>query len=567
VDGKTDSGTLLVSSVAVASVQVSPTTDSASIHGVVQFTATARDSAGQVMSGLTALWSSSDTNIATVTSGGLATGVSAGTVSIVAAVGGTSGNGTLVVTPDTGTTVGVLNAACSAYAAPAVPAPLRTFYIDAQAGNDGNNGLSAATAWKTLAKANQTARAGDLFLLAGTFANQWVSPGASGTASAKIVYAVAPGRTAVVSGGQNGDLAYLDNRNHIVVDGIEFTGAPYAIELVGSSFNWFRRLYVHDAGATNVQSGSSDNRIEDSRFDRIGNEATNSGDALYFSNGSNRNVIARNVITNAGHGAIWISYHSSGEATSDDNVLAHNVVDNPWASGIGLNGTANRTVVECNTIRHTADGSGPNYPRDGLEIEGTNNIIRYNEIYSNGDEGISIEGWTWAGRAMNATGNHIYNNTIWGNGGSGLNIVQKDGTVQNNTIENNIVWQNDRAGRGFVNGSTTYTFGFDLYHSSGSNVWPAGSANGNILRNNLVSTGQQFLMIYYPSSNGAYSLAQAQSTFAGWVANFAADPLFTNAAAGDFTLQAGSPAIDTGNPVAGQSFLGSAPDLGARERQ
>ena len=44
------------------------------------------------------------------------------------------------------------------------------------------------------------------------------------------------------------------------------------------------------------------------------------------------------------------------------------------------------------------------------------------------------------------------------------------------------------------------------------------------------------------------------------------NPLFVNAAAGDFRLQAGSPAIAAGVVMPGLSFLGSAPDMGALQR-
>jgi hypothetical protein len=43
-----------------------------------------------------------------------------------------------------------------------------------------------------------------------------------------------------------------------------------------------------------------------------------------------------------------------------------------------------------------------------------------------------------------------------------------------------------------------------------------------------------------------------------------ADPMFANPSGGDFSLQAGSPAIDAGTD-AGLPFAGSAPDIGAVE--
>jgi hypothetical protein len=47
----------------------------------------------------------------------------------------------------------------------------------------------------------------------------------------------------------------------------------------------------------------------------------------------------------------------------------------------------------------------------------------------------------------------------------------------------------------------------------------------------------------------------------------AGDPLFVNAAAGDYRLQAGSPGIDAGLRLPGinDTYQGSAPDIGAFE--
>src|SRR5678815_1170096 len=189
----------------------------------------------------------------------------------------------------------------------------------------------------------------------------------------------------------------------------------------GAHHNTLRNLNVHDAGGSLIVQ-ASDNRVEDSRFERIGNEASNGGDAIFLAQGANRNQLVRNRFLSAGHGAIWLSYWSASDATNDDNVIAYNDIANPWASGLGLNGTANRTLVECNTIHHTANGSGVNYARDGVEIEGTNNVVRFNTIYSTGASGLSLEGRTFGGRVQNARGNHIYNNTFYGMGDAAVGL-------------------------------------------------------------------------------------------------------------------------------------------------
>ena len=87
--------------------------------------------------------------------------------------------------------------------------------------------------------------------------------------------------------------------------------------------------------------------------------------------------------------------------------------------------------------------------------------------------------------------------------------------------------------------------------TTSNNLWYR--ATGNVLRN--VST-------YYTSANITNFEASAQNT----------DPLFTDAANGDFTLQTGSPAINNGVDVGltedinGNPIVGT-PDIGAYEKQ
>lgn len=83
----------------VASVQVSPASDTVQAGTSITFTATALDSVGAAISGQTFLWSSSDVGVATVV-GGVVSGVTAGTATITASVGNiiTAVSGTASVT-------------------------------------------------------------------------------------------------------------------------------------------------------------------------------------------------------------------------------------------------------------------------------------------------------------------------------------------------------------------------------------------------------------------------------------------------------------------------------------
>jgi len=569
-EGKSATSVITVTLAPVATVTVTPSSPAILVASAVQLTATLKDSAANTLTGRVVAWSSNAPLTASVSGSGLVTGVVAGSATITATSESKSGPSSVTVTalpppPPPPPPV----ALCTDNTAPGVPPPLRTFYVDAVSGNDANNGLSPATAWLTLAKANATAQAGDLFLLSGTFTNQLIHPTASGTPAAKIVYRAKPGATAVISGGMYQAIVWIDGpASHIVVDGLELTNEVTAISLrYGANNIWLRNLYIHDIGSVGLYLiTATDNRLEDSRILRVGSEAANTGEGIFIQTGANRNHIVRNTISYAGHGAVWVSYQSAAEATSDDNVLESNDFSNPWASGIGMNGKSNRTVVQCNKIHDTANGTGVNYARAGVEIEGDGNIVRFNEIFRSGATGLTIQGRTGAGFVQNATNNWVYNNTFWENGqGSGgaesVQMFQSDGNVQNNVIENNIFW-NDA---GLLYG-TRYAIAVDLYHAT--NPWPSGSANGNIVRNNIFPAGQSMLLIIRSlTPNETFTVAQAQAVFAGWAQSLQADPLFVNEAVGDVHLLAGSAAIDAGRIIAGIPYLGIAPDLGAYERQ
>jgi len=82
--------------VPVDHIVVTPANPSVKVNNTVQLTATLYDAQNNVLTGRTVTWTSSNTNRATVSSTGLVTGKTTGTVTITASSGGK--NGTTVVT-------------------------------------------------------------------------------------------------------------------------------------------------------------------------------------------------------------------------------------------------------------------------------------------------------------------------------------------------------------------------------------------------------------------------------------------------------------------------------------
>jgi len=84
---------------AVASVDVAAPGSDLQVGGTLQLTATARDAKGTTLTGRTIAWTSASSAIATVSSGGVVTGVAVGSAVITATIEGKSGSQTVTVVP------------------------------------------------------------------------------------------------------------------------------------------------------------------------------------------------------------------------------------------------------------------------------------------------------------------------------------------------------------------------------------------------------------------------------------------------------------------------------------
>ena len=97
IEGKSGASTITVAPVPVASVVVTPATPNVNVGQTVQLTATPYSSDGQALTGRTVTWTTNAATVATVSSSGLVTGVSAGNAVITAAVEGKTGTANVTV--------------------------------------------------------------------------------------------------------------------------------------------------------------------------------------------------------------------------------------------------------------------------------------------------------------------------------------------------------------------------------------------------------------------------------------------------------------------------------------
>ncbi|HZU23587.1 MAG TPA: Ig-like domain-containing protein, partial [Terriglobales bacterium] len=87
-EGVTSTAVTLTVTANVATVTISAPSNSVAVGSTLQFSATAKDSSGNVIQNAVFQWASNASSIATIDNNGLVTGVSHGTVIITASSGG-----------------------------------------------------------------------------------------------------------------------------------------------------------------------------------------------------------------------------------------------------------------------------------------------------------------------------------------------------------------------------------------------------------------------------------------------------------------------------------------------
>jgi len=180
--GLSDTTTVVVNPVPVASVSVSPVTSGVTVGQTAQLSATTRDSAGNVLTGRTVTWASSNSGVATVSGTGLVMGVTAGTATITAISEGQSGQASLSVSNVPVATVTVSPASASVTVG-------QTAQLSATAKDAAGNVLSGrAVTWTSSNSGVVTVSGSGLVtgVAAGSATITAASEGQSGTASISV---------------------------------------------------------------------------------------------------------------------------------------------------------------------------------------------------------------------------------------------------------------------------------------------------------------------------------------------------------------------------------------------
>jgi parallel beta-helix repeat protein len=335
---------------------------------------------------------------------------------------------------------------------------------------------------------------------------------------------------------------------------------------------------IGDTGMGNLISGNTDKGI------LIGG-GNSSGTAVFA------NIIGLNALGNAdlGNTNEGIQIFSSANNVVIGKVGGGNIISGNDSHGIEVVSGSGITI-QGNTIGTDVSGTlSLQNDKSGIRVSTSTtnaNIViggdqpgEGNLVAHNFERGIHLTG--------PGAGDQIIGNTVTQQGWSGIKSERPETTVAKNLIHNNSV----RAGFTFdelVLGASQTVYHNTIHGAADDGI--SIEANGSVLKNNSVTGSASFGI----NLNGSFTIAEethnlitdattAPANLGGQISSGSldatdinADPQYTNAGAGDFTLtEPTSPAIEAGQdlgaaqpdlngPVPGL-FNGSAPDIGAFE--
>jgi hypothetical protein len=444
----------------------------------------------------------------------------------------------------------------------------QSFYVDATAGDDNADGLTAATAWQTITKVNAATlnpkdrvlfkRAETWTLLAG---GRLV--GASG-----VTYAdYGAGALPIIDGNGVSDCILGQEKSGITLQNLDLRNGYDAC----AQFITCNGVNVIDC---NMQGAGNDNLIFITNNQNVlirggtyhdpvrrvaGTMVTN----IELADGGSTFLIDDVECYGAESAGITIHNHDTPTPIPTNVTVRNSDLHDNTGNGVQVlsQGASAAPVIIIDNCTLDRNDSGIRvfksvasayYPQ-GVTLKNSTmaDNLTYGFYFQADDCAIRrcvTSGTTQQNRILECKRITIYNNTIYLSPATALwpLYIMGGARVDTVTVRNNIFYMNTNSGQmvGTAASSTTnVTFDYNWYFFKSY----AGNARWQ---------------------NGGSTVTYANWLLAGFDAHSSPDPsgdaLFTDAANGDFTLQALSPAIDAGVVIAGvtDGYLGAAPDCG-----
>ncbi len=347
--------------------------------------------------------------------------------------------------------------------------------------------------------------------------------------------------------------AYLGGGDWVIIQDLDISNpAGHGIEYRGYSNVIFRRLSVHNSSS----SGMS-----------IVNESSDYP--------SDITIDSCNIHNNAGYG-IWAYLDGTSFI---NNVVAYSNGSNASENNISASSySAGSVLTFQDTTSYLAGGNG--FGSAAADATGIT-IFRRCKAYSNDEAGFIIHGTVASTYKMyNCLS---YNNGTSGTTGIGINVGTLSTNPINTEIYNCTIYGNKFIGV-FNQAIGTHLFKNNIIYSNGEEA-PASGMQISWLQSgatlttdyNLISEHSLGHTIYVRTAPTSYKTLTQWQSYSGNIYDqqtLNSNPLFTDQASNDFTLQSISPAINAGTPVglttdyAGNPVpSGALPDIGAYEFQ